>query len=151
MNKFVKDQLKKAGHKTYEVDVHLAVAGYLKSQYPKIIFRTDFGAGVKLPIKLAVLQKKLQWGRAWLDLQIVAQMHGHIGMFLELKRDDERIFKKDGVRYVSDHIREQAEMMDGLRKMNYYCCFAIGFDQAKGLIDWYLGEKINPFGMGKLK
>lgn len=151
MNKFVKDQLKKAGVKSYEVDVHVAVAEYLKSQYPKIIFRTDFGAGVRLPIHLAVLQKRMQWGRAWLDLQIVTQRHGHTGMFLELKRDDEKIFKKDGVTYVSDHIREQAEMMDRLRQENYYCSFAIGFDMSKALIDWYLDEKVNPFGMGKIK
>ena len=61
------------------------------------------------------------------------------GLFIELKRDGERIRKKKDLTYASEHIKEQAEMLNELRERGYAAFFAVGFDQAKQIIDEYLG------------
>jgi hypothetical protein len=58
-------------------------------------------------------------------------------LFIELKRKGERILKKD-MTPANEHIAEQAEMIKLLRKRGYLAQFAVGFEQAKELIDWYL-------------
>lgn len=53
-----------------EANVHYQVAQYLKHQYPQIIFRTDFAAGIKMTMGQAVKHKGLQSGKAYPDLFI---------------------------------------------------------------------------------
>ena len=61
------------------------------------------------------------------------------GLFIELKKAGTRIYRKDG-RLVSDaHIREQLDMLEQLRQRGYVAEFACGFDEAKKIIDEYLG------------
>ena len=52
------------------------------------------------------------------------------GMFIELKRKGEMVFRKDGSVRSDVHLQEQWEMLQRLRTRGYYACFAIGFDQA---------------------
>lgn len=63
---------------------------------------------------------------------------GQSGLFLELKREKTRLKKKDGT-WASPHIAEQAEMLEQLRARGYGAEFAVGFDEAKEIIDNYLG------------
>ena len=94
----------------------------------------------------AVKQKRLQGGRrAWPDLFIAEPRRNKIngkqyhGAFLELKRDGVKVFKKDGELVANSHIREQAAVLDELRKCGYKAEFACGYDEAKKIIDEYLG------------
>lgn len=69
-------------------------------------------------------------------------------MRLELKRKDQSPFKKDGTikkqtktrpngeKY--DHLAEQAETLRMLREEGYCALFAVGFDDARRQIDWYM-------------
>lgn len=61
------------------------------------------------------------------------------GLFLELKKDGTRLKKKNG-EWASDHIAEQAEVLEQLRIRGYCTKFAVGFDEAKKIIDEYLGK-----------
>jgi hypothetical protein len=61
------------------------------------------------------------------------------GLFIELKREGTRIFKKDGALVADEHIREQFDMLEQLRQRGYMAEFACGFDEAKKIIDEYLG------------
>jgi hypothetical protein len=139
--------------KPKEASVHYQVAQYLKLQYPKVIFRTDFSAGCKMTMGQAVKHKSLQAGRAYPDLFIAQPKFGtsqvspshHLmfehmycaGLFLELKREGVRIKKKNG-EWADEHIAEQAAIIGILRLRGYKAEFAIGFDEAKKLIDEYL-------------
>ena len=137
--KQLRSQLQK-GKKIFhskESSIHEQVAKYLKLQYPKILFRTDFAAGMKMSIGQAKKHKDLQQGRSWPDLQVVAARKGYYGLFIELKRDGTRIFKRDKS-FATDHIREQNECMELLRSQGYSAQFAIGFEEAKKIIDEYL-------------
>lgn len=129
------------------------VARYLRMQYPDVLFHSDFGSGVKLTPSQAVRQKRQNGGkRAWPDLFIAKstihweegegyeRLVGWPGLFIELKREGTRIYKKDGL-WASKHIKEQAEILQKLRDNGYCALFATGFDEAKRIIDEYLGGK----------
>lgn len=58
------------------------------------------------------------------------------GLFIELKRDGTRIKKRDGS-YASDHIAEQAKLLSLLEDQGYLAVFAVGFDEARQVIDSY--------------
>lgn len=135
-----------------ESDVQTQVADYLRLRYPNVLFHSDFGSGVKLTPGQAVKQKRQNGGRrAWPDMLIAepfieevlfedALCRGRLnhGLFLELKKEGTRLKKKNG-EWASEHIAEQAEVLEKLRERGYCAEFAVGFDEAKKIIDEYLG------------
>jgi hypothetical protein len=124
--------------KPKEETIHAQVVKYLKLQYPKVLFRTDFAAGIKMTIGQAVKHKKLQQSRAWPDLFIAKPANGYSGLFLELKRDVSEIFKKNGDLVTDSHVQEQAALIKQLNELGYKAMFACGFDHARKAIDEYL-------------
>jgi len=132
-----------------ELELQAQVADYLRLQYPNVLFHSDFGSGIKLTPGQAMRQKRLQGGRrSWPDMFIARPKlwlnedekpcYCH-GLFIELKRPGVTIYKKDGNLVANKHIREQAETLDDLRCAGYQAEFACGFDEAKKIIDEYLG------------
>lgn len=65
------------------------------------------------------------------------------GLFIELKKDGTRIYKKDGTLVADQHIREQHTLLVELERRGYMARFAVGFDQAKQIIDEYLGGPVD--------
>ena len=142
-----------------ESDLQVMVADYLRLQYPDVLFHSDFGSGIKLTMGQAAKQRRQNGGRrAWPDMFIaepkkVYQKFKNVdgdgiegfnlkhGLFIELKREGTRIFKKDGKLVADEHIREQFDMLEELRQRGYAAEFACGFDEAKAIIDNYLGGK----------
>lgn len=148
---------------TSEADLQVQVADYLRLQYPDVMFHSDFGSGIKLTMGQAIKQKRQNGGRrAWPDM-FIAEPRGvkasckviqpgdsaikeaqfieqKYGLFLELKKAGTRIFKKDGTLVADQHIREQFDILEQLRKRGYMAEFACGFDEAKRIIDGYLGK-----------
>lgn len=136
-----------------ETELQIAVADYLRLQYPNVLFHSDYGSGVKLTPRQAVIQKRQNGGRrAWPDIGIMQAKcywgssadgrsatlkHNH-GLFLELKKDGTRLKKKNG-EWATEHIAEQAKILEGLRQRGYCAEFAVGFEEAKSIIDGYLG------------
>ena len=119
--------------------VQSQLADYLKMQYPEVLFHSDTGSLAGMSIQKGLQKKRQNKYRGWPDLFIVEARHGYAGMFLEIKRFGEKLYRKNG-NFYSDHIKEQMEMRKMLMARNYFCEFAIGFDCAKDLIDWYLNE-----------
>lgn len=128
-----------------ELELQAQVADYIRLEYPSALFHSDFGSGIKLTMGQAIRQKRLNGGRrSWPDM-FIAEPGGdndgdiYYGLFIELKKAGTRIYRKDG-RLVSDaHIREQFDMLEQLRQRGYMAEFACGFDEAKKIIDEYLG------------
>lgn len=157
-----------------EAELQVAVADYLRLQYPDVIFHSDFGSGVKLTPGQAAKQKRQNGGRrAWPDLEIAHPRidkyvdsrdyeppHFHItspgiylgaselgderniwaGLYIELKKEGTHLKKKNGG-WATEHIAEQAKVLEDLRQRGYCAEFAVGFDEAKRIIDEYLGGK----------
>ena len=133
-----------------EEQIQLALVQYIRYQYPDVLFRSD-AAGFKLSVGQAKKMKALNGGiRAWPDLFIAKPklmqskdglpIYTH-GLFLELKKDGTKILKKDGELVADKHIREQAKILRLLERRGYQASFAVGFEQAKQIIDEYIGRK----------
>lgn len=156
---------------TSESQLQQQVADYLRLQYPDVLFHSDYGSGVKLTPRQAAIQKRQNGGRrAWPDMFIAEQrtlacvfrkspkpyaipkispefvpekcdgLQDYNGLFLELKKEGKRLKKKNGD-WATEHIAEQAKTLEDLRIRGYCAEFAVGFDEAKKLIDEYLGGK----------
>lgn len=150
---------------TSESDLQTQVADYLRLQYPDVMFHSDFGSGIKLTPGQAVKQKchmfiaevKVTIPKDMIEAAKYSDCHWvcfphrkgeHIkpalvvmaGLYLELKKDGTRLKKKNGD-WATEHIAEQAEVLQQLRNRAYCAEFAIGFDEAKRIIDEYLGEE----------
>lgn len=132
---------------SHEAILQRQVCDYIRLQYPHVIFRSDFASGMKMSIGQATRHKKLQSHRAWPDLFVAEPRNerltgvytGHnCGLFIELKA--KTIYKKDGSLLANDHVAEQKTMLEWLETRGYMARFAVGFDEAKKLIDDYLTE-----------
>jgi hypothetical protein len=137
------------GEKMKESDLQVQVADYLRLRYPKVTFHSDYGSGIKLTKGQAVKQKRQNGGlRGWPDMFIAEPKtrpgfedtwkYDSLGLFIELKAKGVRLKKKDGS-WASEHIAEQNEMLSQLQKRGYAAYFAVGFEEAKDIIDDYLG------------
>ena len=118
--------------------LHVAVCKYLRYQYVGVLFNSDLAGATKLTIGQARAMKTLRSNRGWPDLFIAEPRHGYHGLFVELKADRVKLYKvKDGSP-ATPHIAEQADMILELDKRGYAVGFAVGFDEAKKIIDNYL-------------
>ena len=132
-----------------ESELQIQVASYIRLHYPDVVFHSDYGSGIKLTKGQAVKQKKQNGGlRGWPDLFIAEPKirpgfedtwkYTSLGLFIELKKSGTRLKKKDGT-WASEHLAEQNEMLNKLQRKGYAAYFAVGFDEAKDIIDDYLG------------
>ena len=128
-----------------EAELQANVALFLRCNYPDVLFHSDFGSGIKLKPWQAKAQKIQNGGRrAWPDMFIAEPRSTfttlYHGLFIELKKEGTRLKKKNGD-WASDHIAEQAEVLETLRNKGYKAEFAVGIFEATDLIDEYLGGK----------
>lgn len=101
--------------------MYMQIADYMRYKYPDVIYRFDLAADLFIAF-----------------VRFLGDRYYH-GLFLEIKRPDVKIYKKNGELVANSHIREQAAVLDELRKCGYKAEFACGFDEAKKIIDEYLG------------
>ena len=114
------------------------ISDYLIYQYPKLLFHFDI-TGVGLSKAQAGMMKYIQKRKGWPDLMVMEPRNGKHGLFLELKIEGTKLFKKNG-QPINDHIRDQYIMLINLGIKGYETGFAIGFDNCKLLIDNYLKD-----------
>lgn len=131
-----------------EHNLYEQIARYLQLQYPNVIYRFDVGADLKLTMGQAAKHKRLHPERGYPDLFIaesstniwnspVREWGLHFGLYIEIKKDGEKLNKKDGS-WRTSHIAEQAGMLENLRARGYRAEFGVGFDECKQIIDEYL-------------
>ena len=104
-------------------------------QYPKVIFRSDLG-GIKLSKGMAIKYSRIQHSKGFPDLFVYYPSKGYAGLAIELKAKN--IYKKNGELLSSEHLQAQKSVLDYLSSNKYLAKFAVGFDQAKLIIDTYL-------------
>ena len=127
-----------------EQSIHRKVAEYLRENYPDIIFVTDFASGARMSWGLIKKNNAVKGKRGFPDMFIAEPAPAkdgsgyYFGLFLELKKEKVKIFKKDKS-FANEHFKEQFETLDYLNEKGYYAVFAFGFEQAKNIIDGYLG------------
>lgn len=121
--------------------IYEQIAWYMRSNYSNVIYRFDLAADLKLTVGQAVRNKRVHPYRGYPDLFIAesSRIDGRVyhGLYLEIKKEGTRLKKKDG-EWASEHIAEQAEMLERLADKGYGARFAIGFIEAQKIIDEYL-------------
>lgn len=131
-----------------EYHLQKQVCQYLELQYPDVLFLSDTVANITLTMGQRVRNKAIQKdGFACPDLLILEPMGEYHGLFIELKH--ESIFLKDGITlkkqsvikngvYQYDHLERQQKSITALLNKGYYCCFSVGFENTKQIIDSYM-------------
>lgn len=137
-----------------EHSVYEQVARYLQLQYPDVIYRFDLAADLKLTLGQAAKHKRLHPERGYPDLFIAESKYEYHGLYLEIKKTGTKLKREKDCKkplkgetknrkagdWWDKHIEEQAVKLEKLRQKGYKAEFAVGFEQAKKIIDEYLGE-----------
>jgi hypothetical protein len=121
-----------------ENDLHLAICNYIKLQYKGIIFTSE-NSGLRVFWKQAKMLKKTRSCAGLPDIWILEPRKGYHGLLLEIKREGTKIYKKDGDMRKDAHLKEQEEILHQLKQKGYMAEFVVGFDNAKAILDFYLG------------
>ena len=140
----------KKGKQQKEEKVQIKICKYLRKDYPNVIFTCDLSSGMKLPIHIAAKNKSMRSSRGLPDL-FIASVHGdaeealyrtekpfYAGLFLEIKSEDVVIWNKDGSLRKDPHLFEQNAILEQLSSQGYKAVFAVGYKEAKKIIDEYL-------------
>lgn len=128
--------------KIQEAETQVAVVNYFKANYPhyaRLCKGDAFNGLQKLSPYIAKKAKAMGNLKDWPDIQVPVARKGHIGFFLELKREGFRVRKLNGELIADEHVRSQSEYLDLLASEGHFAKFACGFDEAKKWIDWYFG------------
>ena len=118
-----------------------AVSKYLKIQYPDVVFTCD-ASGVRLTMGQATALKAQRSVHKIPDMIILKPNAEYHGLILELKSEDSSPYLKDGSLSKGQHIQEQNQTLTTLLNIGYYAVFAVGFDNAKKVIDNYMANKL---------
>ena len=134
------EKKKKLKKKTSEESEQFSVIRYLKHKYPHVIFRCS-PEGIRMSIGMAVkLKKNGILIRGLPDIEIFEPHGRYSGLFIELKKTDRKLKKRDG-NWIDAHTQEQFETLEKLNAKGYYATFAIGYADAVSIIDNYFGEQ----------
>lgn len=115
------------------------IALYLQTQWTGAIYRFDLAAGMPLTIGQASYNRRLHPRRGFPDLVIYKARHGYFGLALELKREGEKVYLKNGITPRTPHIAEQFEFLKVLEAEGYKTHMVVGFEETRQVIDNYLG------------
>ena len=124
-----------------EEQLSKAVSRYLKLQYSDVVFTCD-ASGVRLTMGQATALKAQRSVHKIPDMIILKPNGEYHGLILELKSEDSSPYLKDGSLSKGKHIQEQNQTLTELFSIGYYAVFAVGFDNAKKIIDDYMKLKI---------
>jgi hypothetical protein len=121
-----------------EEAVHIAICDYIRAKYPYAIFTSE-SSGIRVFWKQAKALKRMRSSAGLPDIMIFEPRKSYYGLFLEVKREDFAVYKKDGGLVSNTHIQEQENILHRLKQRGYMAEFVRGFDDAKAIIDYYLG------------
>lgn len=116
------------------------VADFISMKYPRVFYRFDVGADMKLTIGQARRVKSLHKNKnkGYPDLFIAKPNKYYAGLFLELKASNSSPYKKDGSLKKSEHLEAQHEVHQILRESGYEAKFVTGLKEAIETIDEYM-------------
>lgn len=125
-----------------ENDIYEDVARYLNITYhDRLPYHFDLAGIYTNSYKARNLYGRIN-KRAWPDLFIPVPNATSNGLFIEIKRDGVRVFKRDGSISSNPHVQEQLETLLRLREQGYTAEFAVGLDEVVKIITEYLSTSV---------
>ena len=140
-----RDQYEKAfgmlrPNKESERRIHKRTTSYLRHTYPDIRFHTSLD-GENMGQYQRTHVGYLQWGSGFPDLLIYKRTDQYCGLALEIKKDGESPYRKDGTLKSGQHFTNQEGWIRYLRANGWKAEFAVGYTHAIDLITDYLGNE----------
>ena len=124
-----------------EANVHVQVCKYIDKNYPDVIYTSD-QSGLKMSIGLAVAIKKTRSKHFKIpDLILLKPSNGFNGLVIEIKKDFDEVYKKDGQMRESEHIQSQWASLKKLAEGGYMAVFGCGYDDCIEIINSYFKVK----------
>lgn len=140
-----------SGRTTYkqrERIIQRALTKYLNEYPVPVDFYNDWSAGAFLTVGQNAARMSMTSRGGWVDIFIAEPRNGHHGLFIELKKEGERVYLKDGTLSKSAQIQKEGAFLARQREKGYKAVFGIGYAHAKNIIDTYLGVKVALFDDG---
>lgn len=127
-----------------EESLQTAIVKYLRLQYPGVIFHVDHGSAKRRSYAEQAMMKRQQYKAGYPDFQILKPVGNWHGLLMELKKDYQTLFYKNGTLKPGsdDHFYIQQDFMTELVNAGYCAQFVWSFDVAKALIDQYLSGSL---------
>ena len=120
-----------------EFHLQQQVCKYLELRFPGVPYFSDTIANVKLNVIQASRNKSIQKNGFKLpDLVILQPNFYHAGLFIELKIKTP--YKLNGELKKDEHLQWQQNSINQLNELGYFATFAVGFDEAREIIDEYM-------------
>jgi len=125
-----------------EKQLQKSICQYLKLAYKGLRFHSDM-AGTFLSGKWSLMKenKDNNSHSGYPDLVIYKKSNGYMGLALELKREGNSPFKKDGTLKKDVHLEEQQAWLDVFAELGFKAQFVVGFDEAMAVINKYLSKR----------
>jgi len=129
--------------KESERRIHKRVTVYLRHSYPEVRFHTSLDGEA-----MGDYQRQhvgmLQWGSGFPDLMVFKPSGEYSGLAIEIKKDGESPYKKDGSLRSGKHFVNQEGWIRYLRKQGWKAEFGVGYSHCIDIIEDY-------FKHGKIK
>ena len=140
----------KKKRKQPEYDLQLKLVDYVIDSYPEVIFNSD-SAGIRFSPGLLSKFNKLKYGSkkqgvrfAFPDFYMPYEVQGNwYSLSIELKSSIDKILTKKGKFIKNTHLEDQIKCLRYIVRQNHYADLAGGFEDAKNLVDWYMGLNKN--------
>ena len=128
--------------KRRESDIYISISKLMALQHPNIVYRFDFAAGMKMTIGQGRLHKSMNGFVGYPDLFIAYPNGKYAGLYLEIKLEGKKVFKKDGSLLMDEHLERQQKILKMLSAAGYYATFAIGIHESLFIIDKYIKNEL---------
>lgn len=120
-----------------EFELQKRVCSYLRAAYPSVLFMSDTIASLKLTRMQAKRNYQIQKrGFKTPDVIVFEPRGSFAGLFIELKVESP--YKLNGELKSDQHLREQSETIEDLKKRGYHASFQWEWENIIKLINWYL-------------
>lgn len=103
-----------------------------------VTFHNDWAAGAYLTAGQNTSKKTMDSNLGWVDLFVAEPKHGYHGLFVELKKEGEVIYRKDGTLRKNDQIHKEHAFLERMAHKGYKAVFAIGYEEAWQILSEYL-------------
>jgi hypothetical protein len=129
----------RGGNKQREKVIQKALMGTLRREFPFVVdFFNDWAAGAYLTQGQSSQRRALSSGKGWADFFLPWPSRGFHGMFLEIKREDIKIYRRDGNLVADEQIRTEAAFLERMNRLHYFARFGVGMEGCERLLRWYL-------------
>lgn len=121
-----------------EEKIQMQFCKIIDLKYPNLFYFSD-AIGIKMPKGLAIKISKMRSKKyKVLDMFFMHPNREFKGLIIEIKKDRETLYLKNGEVRNQEHLQEQKKSLEHLNELGYCACFCCGIDEAITLLDKYM-------------